>query len=87
MLFFVAMFSILMPGFKWPTYLQAIAFFSLSVVLELFQYYSFKRSVDGMDILYNFTGILLVLMKSDVKLMQKETYLKEGGFRTLNYYE
>jgi len=27
------------------------------------------------------------MMKSDVKLMKKETYLKEGGFRILNYFE
>jgi len=27
------------------------------------------------------------MMKSDVKLMQKEQYLKEGGHKTLNYYE
>jgi GDPmannose 4,6-dehydratase len=27
------------------------------------------------------------MMKSDLKLMQKEQYLKEGGFKTLNYFE
>lgn len=27
------------------------------------------------------------MMKSDVKLMKKETYLREGGFRIMNYFE
>lgn len=27
------------------------------------------------------------MMKSDVKLMQKEQYLKDGGYNTLNYFE
>lgn len=27
------------------------------------------------------------MMQSDIKLMQKETYLKEGGFNTKNYFE
>lgn len=27
------------------------------------------------------------MMKSDVKLMQKEQYLKDGGYHTLNYFE
>jgi len=27
------------------------------------------------------------MMRSDVKLMKKETYLKEGGFKVLNYFE
>jgi hypothetical protein len=26
-------------------------------------------------------------MQSDIKVMQKETYLKEGGFRFNNYFE
>jgi GDPmannose 4,6-dehydratase len=27
------------------------------------------------------------MMQSDIKVMQKETYLKEGGFQTKNYFE
>jgi GDPmannose 4,6-dehydratase len=27
------------------------------------------------------------MMQSDIKLMQKETYLKDGGFYTKNYFE
>jgi len=26
-------------------------------------------------------------MKSDVKLMQKDQYLKDGGYQTFNYFE
>jgi GDPmannose 4,6-dehydratase len=27
------------------------------------------------------------MMQSDIKVMQKETYLKTGGFRSNNYFE
>ena len=27
------------------------------------------------------------MMSSDLKLMQKDKYLKEGGYQTLNYFE
>lgn len=27
------------------------------------------------------------MMQSDMKLMQKETYLKDGGYKIMNYYE
>ena len=27
------------------------------------------------------------MMRSDLRLFKKDTYLKEGGFNTLNYYE
>jgi GDPmannose 4,6-dehydratase len=27
------------------------------------------------------------MMQSDIKVMQKETYLKDGGFETKNYFE
>jgi GDPmannose 4,6-dehydratase len=36
---------------------------------------------------YDLDGLVEDMMKSDVKLMKKETYLKEGGFRILNYLE
>jgi hypothetical protein len=26
-------------------------------------------------------------MQSDIRVMQKETYLKDGGFQTKNYFE
>jgi len=27
------------------------------------------------------------MMQSDIKLMQKDAWLREGGYRTLNYFE
>ena len=36
---------------------------------------------------YDLNGLVEDMMKSDVKLMKKETYLKDGGFRILNYFE
>ena len=36
---------------------------------------------------YDLDGLVEDMMKPDVKLMKKETYLKEGGFRILNYFE
>lgn len=36
---------------------------------------------------YNLTDLVKEMMQSDIKLMQKECYLKEGGFETKNYFE
>ena len=36
---------------------------------------------------YDLKGLVEDMMQSDVKLMKKETYLKEGGFQILNYFE
>jgi len=36
---------------------------------------------------YDLKSLVEDMMRSDVKLMKKETYLKEGGFRVLNYFE
>ncbi len=36
---------------------------------------------------YDLPALVKDMMQSDVKLMKKETYLKEGGFRILNYFE
>jgi GDPmannose 4,6-dehydratase len=36
---------------------------------------------------YDLKGLVEDMMLSDVKLMKKETYLKEGGFNVLNYFE
>jgi len=36
---------------------------------------------------YDLHALVEDMMSSDVKLMKKETYLKEGGFRILNYFE
>jgi len=36
---------------------------------------------------YNLQGLVKDMMQSDLKLMQKEQYLKDGGYRILNYFE
>jgi len=36
---------------------------------------------------YDLPALVQDMMRSDVKVMKKETYLKEGGFRILNYFE
>ena len=36
---------------------------------------------------YTLEELVKDMMQSDVKLMQKEQFLKEGGYRTMNYFE
>ncbi|MEI8202257.1 MAG: GDP-mannose 4,6-dehydratase [Bacteroidota bacterium] len=36
---------------------------------------------------YDLNGLIKEMVRSDVKLMQKENYLKEGGFTVHNYFE
>ena len=36
---------------------------------------------------YNLRSLIEDMMRSDIKVMKKETYLKDGGFRILNYFE
>lgn len=36
---------------------------------------------------YDLQALIKDMMQSDIKLMQKEQYLKEGGYRILNYFE
>ena len=36
---------------------------------------------------YNLNSLVKDMMQSDVKLMKKDAWLREGGYRTLNYYE
>lgn len=36
---------------------------------------------------YKLQDLVTDMMQSDIKVMQKETYLKEGGFQTKNYFE
>jgi len=36
---------------------------------------------------YDLQDLIKDMMQSDVKLMKKDQYLKEGGYRTLNYFE
>ena len=36
---------------------------------------------------YSLSDIVTYMMQSDVKLMKRDTYLRQGGFETKNYYE
>ena len=36
---------------------------------------------------YDLEGLVQEMMESDLKLMQKEQYLQQGGYTTLNYFE
>ena len=41
----------------------------------------------GWECQYNLTDLVKDMMQSDIKLMKKNQYLKNGGYSTLNYYE
>ena len=36
---------------------------------------------------YDLSALVKDMMQSDIKLMKKESYLKEGGYKILNYFE
>jgi GDPmannose 4,6-dehydratase len=36
---------------------------------------------------YNLAGLVKDMMQSDISLMKKESYLRDGGYRTMNYFE
>src|SRR5690606_24855773 len=36
---------------------------------------------------YDLNDLVKDMMKSDIKLMQKDQYLKDGGYTVLNYFE
>lgn len=36
---------------------------------------------------YDLKGLIKDMMEGDIKLMQRESYLREGGYQTLNYFE
>lgn len=41
----------------------------------------------GWEPQYDLDGLIKDMMQSDIKLMQKDAWLREGGYRTLNYFE
>ena len=45
------------------------------------------KSQLGWEPEYDLSGLIQDMMESDVQLMKKESYLKEGGYKTLNYFE
>ena len=36
---------------------------------------------------YDLNSLIEDMVSSDIKLMKKERYLKDGGYQTLNYFE
>lgn len=45
------------------------------------------RTVLGWEPEYDLAALVKDMMQSDLKLMQKDSYLKEGGYSILNYFE
>jgi len=41
----------------------------------------------GWKPMYDLKGLVSEMIKSDIDLMKKDAYLREGGYRTLNYFE
>jgi GDPmannose 4,6-dehydratase len=41
----------------------------------------------GWEPKYDLKGLVEDMMQSDIQLMKKESYLKDGGFRIMNYFE
>jgi GDPmannose 4,6-dehydratase len=46
-----------------------------------------SKTVLGWEPRYDLAALIADMMQSDIKLMQKETYLKEGGYKIMNYFE
>jgi GDPmannose 4,6-dehydratase len=45
------------------------------------------RTILGWSPKHTLQDLVTDMMQSDIKVMQKETFLKEGGFQTKNYFE
>lgn len=46
-----------------------------------------SKTVLGWEPEYDLEGLVKDMMKGDIKLMKKDDYLKEGGYRVMNYFE
>ncbi|HNZ71675.1 MAG TPA: GDP-mannose 4,6-dehydratase [Prolixibacteraceae bacterium] len=46
-----------------------------------------SKTVLGWEPKYDLQGLISDMMQSDIKLMQKEDYLREGGYKIMNYFE
>jgi len=46
-----------------------------------------SKSKLGWEPQYDLNGLIVDMMQSDIKLMKKDAWLREGGYRTLNYFE
>jgi GDPmannose 4,6-dehydratase len=45
------------------------------------------KTILGWEPKYDLQGLVADMMQSDIKLMKKDAWLREGGYRTLNYFE
>jgi GDPmannose 4,6-dehydratase len=45
------------------------------------------KKVLGWEPRYDLTGLVKDMMESDIKLMKKEFYMRQGGYTTMNYFE
>jgi GDPmannose 4,6-dehydratase len=41
----------------------------------------------GWELEYDLPALVEDMMQSDLKLMTKDQYLRDGGYETLNYFE
>ncbi|WP_297090095.1 GDP-mannose 4,6-dehydratase, partial [uncultured Draconibacterium sp.] len=46
-----------------------------------------SKTILGWEPKYDLAGLVEDMMQSDVKLMKKDCYLKDGSYQTLNYFE
>jgi len=46
-----------------------------------------SKTVLGWEPRYDLASLIADMMQSDIKLMQRETYLKDGGYDIMNYFE
>ncbi len=46
-----------------------------------------SKSKLGWEPQYDLNGLIQDMMQSDIKLMKKDAWLREGGYRTMNYFE
>ena len=45
------------------------------------------RNLLGWEPEYDLDGLVEDMMKSDINIMKRDMFLREGGYRTLNYFE
>ena len=46
-----------------------------------------SKTILGWKPAYDLDGLVKDMMQSDIKLMKRDAYLRDGGYRTLNYFE
>ena len=64
-----------------------LAYFRPTEVEELIGDSTKARTKLGWRPEYDLRGLVADMMQSDIKLMKKDAWLREGGYRTLNYFE